>query len=587
MKLQRFWLAILVRGAACACALLPWLCCIAQDPATYHQQAGRALQSFLLKFWKGNAQYLRNAYPSDGTLTGYWTYAHGWEAVMDGVERTGGQQYSGLIESFYAGQNASGWTSGYYDDECWMTVALTRAYDLTGDTKYLNQATALYADITTGWDTTCCGPSRGGLWWDKAHTQKATAANAGAALAGARLYQRTGNSAYLNFAQQVYSYWSANMVDPTTFQICDHMNTSGTKVWWRFTYNEGLMIGASVELYEATGSPSYLAAANNIAGYMIGHEVTPTSYGPVLYDGSNTGCGGDCHEFKGPAYRYLMRLYAKDTTKTQYYTVLKASADALWSLALNATSIVFSVNWAGPIQSSVDQAQDNAACIALNRFAQQYGPYPGSGIPRNQYEAENATLHNVSLEAIYGTFTGWGYIAAWNADGQSVDFNVNCTTTGPHTLAFRYAAGAGNASRVIAVNGVNAFPNRGFSSTGAWDAYSTNTVSCNLATGPNTVSVIYNSALGSANYLNLDNLVVGGDAPEVIRITSISLPSPGTLRLAWNTIKGRSYQVQFRNAAGTGAWINVVPPIIATGPAASADDTVGASAQRYYRIVEP
>ena len=182
MKLQRFWLAILVRGAACACALLPWLCCIAQDPATYHQQAGRALQSFLLKFWKGNAQYLRNAYPSDGTLTGYWTYAHGWEAVMDGVERTGGQQYSGLIESFYAGQNASGWTSGYYDDECWMTVALTRAYELTGDTKYLNQASALYADITTGWDTTCCGPSRGGLWWDKAHTQKATAANAGAAL---------------------------------------------------------------------------------------------------------------------------------------------------------------------------------------------------------------------------------------------------------------------------------------------------------------------------------------------------------------------------------------------------------------------
>ena len=128
---------------------------------------------------------------------------------------------------------------------------------------------------------------------------------------------------------------------------------------------------------------------------MINNEVTPTAYGLVLYDGTDTGCTGDCHEFKGPAYRYLMRLYAADTSKTQYYAVLKASADALWNLALNPTSTVFSVNWAGPSQSSVAQSQDNAACIALSRFAQQYGPYPGSGIPANQYEAENATLHNL------------------------------------------------------------------------------------------------------------------------------------------------------------------------------------------------
>jgi GDPmannose 4,6-dehydratase len=90
-----------------------------------------------------------------------------------------------------------------------MTLALLRAYDLTGTGKYLNQAKTLYADIGAGWDSTCCGSSKGGLWWDKAHTQKATAANAGAALAGARLYLRTGDSTYLSFAQQLYSYWLA------------------------------------------------------------------------------------------------------------------------------------------------------------------------------------------------------------------------------------------------------------------------------------------------------------------------------------------------------------------------------------------
>src|ERR1035438_6172409 len=315
----------------------------------------------------------------------------------------------------------------------------------------------------TGWDTSCCGGVPGGLWWDKAHTQKATAANAGAALAGARLYQRTGNPVYLSFAQQVYSYWYANMVNQRTFQVCDHINvTNGTKVWWRFSYNEGLMIGASVELNEATGSASYLAIANDIAGFMVNNEVASTAYGPVLYDGSNTGCSGSCHEFKGPAYRYLMRLYAKDTTKTQYYNVLKASANALWNLALNSTSTVFAVNWAGPSQAAVDEAQDNAASIALSRFAQQYGPYPGSGIPPNQYEAENGTLHNLSLDAAYGPFTGWGYVSDWNANGQSVDFNVTCTTAGAHTLAFRYAAGLGNASRLITINGANTFRNQSF-----------------------------------------------------------------------------------------------------------------------------
>lgn len=554
---------------------------------TYHEHADQALQSFLLKFWKASAQYLQNSYPSDSTLTSYWTYAHGWDALMDGVERTGGQQYSGLIESFYEGQNARGWTNGYYDDECWMTMALTRAYDLTGAPQYLTQATNLYADIMTGWDTTCCGATPGGLWWDKAHTQNATAANAGAALAGARLYQRTGNAAYLSFAQQVYSYWNANMVNSTTFQVCDHLNPDGTKTWWRFTYNEGLMIGASVELNEATGSASYLANANHIAGYMINNEVTATAYGPALYDGSNTGCNGDCHEFKAPAYRYLARLYAKDTTKTQYYSVLKASADALWNLALNSTSTVFSVNWAGPSQAIVAQSQDNAACIALNRFAQQYGPYPGSGIPRNQYEAENATLHNVALAALYGAFTGWGYVAGWNANGQSVDFNINCTTAGPHTLAFRYAAGSGNASRLISINGVNAFPNQAFPGTGAWGSYQTNTISWSLPAGPNTISLIYKSSLDSANYLNLDNLIVGGDAPEVIRITGISLPSPGSIHLTWTTINGRSYRVQFRSAAASGTWTDLGAPILATGPTASADDTLSATRQRCYRIVQP
>ncbi|MCW5550577.1 MAG: carbohydrate-binding protein [Verrucomicrobiae bacterium] len=554
----------------------------AQTAATYHTRADQALQSFLLKFWNGGQQYLRDKFPSDGSLTGYWTYANGWDALLDGVERTGGAQYAGLIESFYLGQNARGWTNNYYDDECWMTLALIRAYDLTTNMVYLNQALALYADVQTGWDTTCCGPVPGGLWWDKTRTQKATAANAGAALAGAKLYQRTTNAAYLSFAQQVYSFWWNNMVNHSTFQVCDHINPDGTKVWWKFTYNEGLMIGASVELYEATGDSAYLINAHRLASFMLNQQCVPTAYGSVLYDGSNTGCGGDCHQFKGPAYRYLMRLFRKDPSRTAYYIVLKASADAIWNLARDPANTVFAVNWAGPAQSSGDQGQNNAACAALNLFAQQLGDYPGSGLPENQFEAENATLHRIGLEANYPGYTGWGYLAGWNGNNQWVRFNVNFPTPGGRTLTFRYAAGAGNASRVIAINGVNTFANQPFANTGSWSSYHTVSVSHYFPAGPNTIAVMFNSALGSANFLNLDNLVVTD-----LRIRDLEVSPSGNVVLTWDSVPGVSYQVQYTTQLPGGAWTNLGSPVPAMAATTSKTDTQSGNETRYYRVQIP
>jgi hypothetical protein len=446
----------------------------------------------------------------------------------------------------------------------------------------LDQAQALYADVQTGWDTTCCGPNVGGVWWNKAHTQKATAANAGAALAGARLFLRTTNSAYLDFAQQVYSFWFTNMVNPITFQVCDHMDPDGTKVWWKFTYNEGLMIGASVALHEATGDSSFIDNAHNIANFMVNNEYVPTALGHVLYDGSNTGCGGDCHQFKGPGYRYLMQLYGRDTSKTGYYILLKSSADAIWNLARHPANTIFAVNWAGPIQSTVDQGQDNAACAALSLWANQSGPYPGSGIPANRYEAENATLNRIGLEASYTGFTGWGYIAGWNGNNQWVRFNLHFPTAGGRTLSFRYAAGAGNASRLIAINGHTAFPNQSFPNTGSWTNYNAVNVSYNFPAGPSTLSLRYDSTLGSANYLNLDNLT-----STDLRITHLNITPENTLELTWEAVGGQTYQVQYSDSVSAPSWHDIGGSIIATGATASSTNMIGSDASRYFRISTP
>jgi len=122
------------------------------------------------------------------------------------------------------------------------------------------------------------------------------------------------------------------------------------------------------------------------------------------------------------------------------------------------------------------------------------------------YEAEEATLHNLTTENKYTGYTGTGYIAGWNKDGQYVDFNINVAKGGTYTLILRYAAGAGDASRYIYVNGSGVVNNLLFPGTGNWSSYNVVSSSIPLNAGSNTISVIYNSSLGSINWLNLDNI---------------------------------------------------------------------------------
>jgi hypothetical protein len=79
-------------------------------------------------------------------------------------------------------------------------------------------------------------------------------------------------------------------------------------------------------------------------------------------------------------------------------------------------------------------------------------------------------------------------------------------SAGAHELRLRYAAGAGDATRRILVNGAQVAAGRPFPSTGGWGTW--NTVVLNgvtLARGHNTIRL----DMGS-NFLNLDRLDVSG-----------------------------------------------------------------------------
>ena len=133
----------------------------------------------------------------------------------------------------------------------------------------------------------------------------------------------------------------------------------------------------------------------------------------------------------------------------------------------------------------------------------------GGGSPAVQVQAEDGTLHGLSTEAIYPGYTGTGYVAGWNKDGQWVDLHPNVSQSGSYSVTLRYSAAAGNASRYIYVNGSGVVNNLTLPGTGSWSSWSTVTIpGVALNAGANTISVIYNSSLGSSNYVNLDEITV-------------------------------------------------------------------------------
>jgi predicted alpha-1,6-mannanase (GH76 family) len=410
------------------------------------------------------------------------------------------------VETLYESQAARGWSRDFYDDENWMALALLRAHALTNEAKYLTEARALLDDIVgTAWGGSACGAQ--GNFWDRAHSQKATAANAGPVITAARMTAATGEQKYLAYARRLYAAWKASALQSNDAVIDHYDCQTGQAVHWRFTYNEGLMIGAALELYHAGGEPTYLDDARAIAHRMALDETRPGESGRVLFDGTDAHCGSDCAQFKGIGYRYLAELARIDPANTEARSVLDASAANLWDIARDPSRGLFGVDWLTAAGAPFLIEAQSSAAMTLSIHAALTGPTPPSSLgSATVLEAEEATLHGLGLEARYAGFTGFGYVAGWNGDGQWIDFHPVVSAPGMHHLQVRYAAGAGDAERYIYVNGHGVIDRQRFASTGGWSTYRTVAFDVPLAAGRNTVSIIFDGSRGSTGWLNLDHL---------------------------------------------------------------------------------
>lgn len=242
-----------------------------------------------------------------------------------------------------AATTGSGFLNGFYDDEGWWAMGWINAYDLTGNSEYLEAAQDIFDDMLTGW-TTSCG---GGIWWDKAHTYVAAIANELFLSVAAHLANRVPakKSTYLGWALQEWEWFSSigliNANDNINDGLGSNCENNNGPVW---SYNQGVVLGGLVELSRATGEAAYLRNASSIALAAIRKLSNADG---ILVDPTTANPDTTASQFKGIFVRYLAQLQGA-APDSRFVTFLQENADSIWQHSRDASNGELGPNWQGP-----------------------------------------------------------------------------------------------------------------------------------------------------------------------------------------------------------------------------------------------
>jgi predicted alpha-1,6-mannanase (GH76 family) len=353
-----FCLATIVEGAGCSGGTIVSPVLGSSGPLSYSQQATEGVKALQLWYSQSSGLY--------AAPTGWWNAANAITVLSNYERVTGGKTYySVLSNTFTAAQKTNvNFVNKYYDDDGWWALAWIDAYDLTGDARYLAMAEAIFSSMTGGWDTATCG---GGEWWNTDRKYKNAIANELFLTVAAKLANRTTGSAsttYLNWAQQEWTWFKASGMINSQSLVNDGLTSTnpnactnnGQKTW---SYNQGVILGGLVELYQADKDPTLLPQAEAIANAAMTYLVTPNG---VLTESVS---GTDLPQFKGIFMRNLMALYSAvpSTQSAQYKTFAETNASSIWSND-QAPGVEFGGFWQGPFDSG-DATRQASALDAL------------------------------------------------------------------------------------------------------------------------------------------------------------------------------------------------------------------------------
>jgi predicted alpha-1,6-mannanase (GH76 family) len=264
-----------------------------------------------------DARLGRPNWPGQGQLQWhYWWQAHLLDCMLDAYQRAPTQWRREAIAALVRGvrlRNLTGWVNNYYDDVAWLGLALQRAAALTGIRKP-GALDAIMRRLRFG-----RGPS-GGMRWRVDDDFVNVPATGPAAI----FYARRGN---LGIATSLVDWMLEHLIDADTGLIFDgvRVNPDGSVRSVEraiYSYCQGVLLGACVELGTATGDARWWGRADSTVQAVAEHL---TDGGVLRGHG-----GGDGGLFSGILARYLaLAARALPDGKVASRLVLD-SAEAAW-----------------------------------------------------------------------------------------------------------------------------------------------------------------------------------------------------------------------------------------------------------------
>jgi len=170
------------------------------------------------------------------------------------------------------------------DDNLWMGLVNMGAYQKTKDPQDLQRAESIFNLATSQWDR-----RKGGVFWmvqlENADNHiRAVVSNASVVSLGVELYFNNHQQYYLDKSEKIYHWLNKVLLDPVDGLYNDHITDFGYIDPIKYTYVQGIMIGAMLSLNQVNPTHYPLAKPIALAEKAMNYFVQNKSYGDPAFD---------------------------------------------------------------------------------------------------------------------------------------------------------------------------------------------------------------------------------------------------------------------------------------------------------------